>query len=123
MKSTIVKTRQELEAAQKNKFDKIMIVGDLAEQVKKAEKVGMAGKTTIAILLSTLGIAAVTAPITGGLSFALAAPAAALTGMEIAAIIAASAIGIRLVASIFEDYKTVTAGFNEYGPYVVIEKK
>lgn len=47
-------------------------------------------------------------PLTGGLSMFAAAPVAALTGLEIAAIIAAASVGLALIIALFKDYEEVS---------------
>ncbi|MDD2390154.1 MAG: hypothetical protein PHP23_10530 [Desulfobacterales bacterium] len=100
-------TKDELEEAKNDGVDKIEVVGELADKLKKAQKVSRIGKVGLATLTGILGAAAVTAPVTGGLSFAFAAPAAAMTGVGMAAIIAASALGIALVIAVFKDYEVI----------------
>ena len=60
------------------------------------------------VLTASLGTAAVSSPFTGGLSFAVAAPVAALTGIEIVTIITASCLGIALVISVFKGYEEIS---------------
>lgn len=105
--SEIVTTREELEAAKNNGADEILVTGELADKLKKAQKISTMGKAGLATLTGILGAAAITAPMTGGLSFAVAAPAAAMTGVGVAAIIAASALGIALVIALFKDYEEI----------------
>lgn len=50
-----------------------------------------------------------------------AASAAALTGLEIAAIITASSIGIALILAIFKDYEEV--GYSEEGGFILRKKQ
>lgn len=105
---TTVSTREELKAAQEAKAEETVVVGELAGKLKKAKKVAFLGKVAMGALVATLGAATLTAPVTGGLSYFAAAPVAALTGMEIAAIIAASALGIALVIAVFKDYDEIS---------------
>jgi len=108
MSEVIVRNRQELDVAMKSKSELITIEGDLAKKLQKAKKISKLSKAGLAILTATLGVAAVTAPVTGGISLLAAAPVAAITGVEIAAIIAASALGIALVLAIFKEYDEVS---------------
>ncbi|HEE9764884.1 TPA: hypothetical protein R8F97_005891 [Pseudomonas putida] len=99
-----VTTKDELDKARKSGVEKIVIQGDLADKVKRGKKIAFAGSITIA----ALGAALAAAPMTGGLSFFAAAPVAALTGLEIAAIIAAASIGIALIIAVFKDYEEIS---------------
>ena len=103
-----VSTREELRAAKEAGAREIIVTGELAEKLRKAKKVAFLGKIAMAALVATLGAATLTAPVTGGLSYFAAAPVATLTGMEIAAIIAASSLGIALVIAVFKDYEEVS---------------
>jgi len=94
-------------------------VGELADKLKSAKKIAALGGGALAILTAALGIATVTAPVTGGLSYFVAAPVAALTGVEIAAIVTASALGISLVLAICLGYEEVSF---EKGRLVVRKK-
>ena len=103
MKETIVKTKSELKSAKESGVEHIVVVGKLADQLKLGKKVALGGAAAIALITAAL----VAAPATGGLSVLGAAPIAALTGMEIAAIIAASAVGIGLLVAIFAGYEEI----------------
>ena len=107
MNSIKVSTKEELQSAQKSGLHEIIVVGELANKLKKAKKVSKISKAGLAVLTVTLGGAAIVAPVTGGLSMFAAAPAAALTGVEIAAIISASFLGIGLVIAIFKGYEEI----------------
>lgn len=98
MNSIIVYNRDDLEKAQKNKIDEIVVVGELATQLKKSKTIATAGSISLGVLTVALGVASITAPVTGGLSFAVAAP------------IAVVSIGLTLVIAIFKDYEEVEAG-------------
>lgn len=60
-----------------------MVEGELAKQLRSGVKVRRLGAVTLAVL----GAAVVLLPATGGVSFALAAPIAVLTGLEVTTII------------------------------------
>ncbi len=111
MSSMIVKTKEELKAAQEAKVNDIIIQGELANKIKKAKKITKIGASGLGALTATLGFATVTAPVTGGVSYLVAAPAAALTGTEIAVIIVAASVGIALIVAIFKEYEEI-----EYRP-------
>jgi hypothetical protein len=109
---TIVRTREELKVAQESGVPEITVIGDLAEKLKKAKKVAGLGGAALATLGAAIGIATVTAPATGGLSYVAfatsAAPVAAMTGLEIAAIIYAAFLGIGLLIALFKDYEEIS---------------
>jgi hypothetical protein len=108
MQSASASTLKQLKYAKENNFDEIIVKGDLAKKLKKAKKITALGKVGLGILTATLGAATIAAPVTGGISYLAAAPVAAMTGMEIAAIIAASALGITLVLSLFMGYEEIS---------------
>lgn len=104
MNQIIVSTKEELKAAQEGGAALITVRGSLADDIKKSKKVALAGAATIAVLAAA--IAAI--PVTGGLSVGAAVPIAALTGLEIAAIIAAATVGLTLILAVFKDYDEVS---------------
>lgn len=104
MNPTIVSTKAELKVAQERGAALITVTGSLADNMKKSKKVALAGAATIAVL--TAAIAAI--PFTGGLSVGAAVPVAALTGLEIAAIIATASVGVTLIVAVFNDYEEVS---------------
>ncbi|MEH6957243.1 hypothetical protein [Neobacillus drentensis] len=110
MRSTNVSTVKQLKYAKENNFDEIIVNGDLAKKLKKAKKIATLGAVGLGILTATLGAATIAAPVTGGISYFAAAPVAALTGMDIAAIIAASTIGIGLIIALFMGYEEISVG-------------
>jgi hypothetical protein len=103
----IVHTKQELENAIKNKAQSFEVEGDLAEKIKKGQKITKLSKTTLALLIvSIAGIAAT--PVTRGFS-GIAGSAgvitiATLTGMEIAVIMTVAFLGVGLLIALFRDY-------------------
>lgn len=105
MSEVIVKTKDELERAKNNKAEYILIKGELATKVKRGKTVVKASGITIALISTALAAT----PFTGGLSLAAAAPIAAMSGFEIAAIIAAASIGIALLVAVFKDYEEIEA--------------
>ncbi len=105
--SITVTTKSELESARNNKYEEIVVTGKLAKDLKKSKSIayaGVAGGATIAILTAALAAT----PFTGGLSMLAAAPVAALTGLEISAIIIAASLGISLVIALFKDYEEIS---------------
>ncbi len=103
MSQVTVRTKSELESARVQGIEKIIVEGSLANKLKNSKRIAYVGGGTIAVL--TAAIAA--APFTGGVSFLAAAPIAALTGLEISAIIAVSAVGITLVIAVFKGYEEI----------------
>ena len=103
MKQQIVRTKEELKRAVDSKTDRIVVKGELAEKLNTGLKIKKASKWAIGLLAASLGAA----PFTAGMSMAVAAPIAALTGIEIVAIIAVAAIGIALILLICREYSKV----------------
>jgi len=108
MKTMTVTTKEELKKAQEQKVDEIIVSGDLADKLKKAKKITKLGAVGLAALTAAVGVSVATAPVTGGLSMIAASGAAAVTGLEIAAIITASALGIALIIALFKDYEEIS---------------
>ncbi len=102
--SITVTTKSELESARKEKYEEIVVTGKLANDLKKSKSIAYAGVATIGILTAALAAT----PFTGGLSMFAAAPVAALTGLEISAIIIAAALGITLIIAVFKDYEEIS---------------
>lgn len=113
--SITVKTKDELQQAKEKKYDEIIVIGDLANKLIKAKKITKLSAATLGIL----GAAIVAAPATGGISGFAAAPIAAMTGLELSAVIAASFMGIGFIIALFKDYKLIS--FNKDG--VVLRKE
>lgn len=106
--SKIVTTKDELKLALEAKSSEIIIEGDLAEKVRNGKKILKIGKFALAGL--TCAIA--TIPITGGLSTAMLIPMAALTGYEIALIMAVAVVGAVLLLAIWKDYEEIGFTYN-----------
>ena len=104
MERIIVTTKDELQKAQEQKIENIIVSGDLADKLKKAKQITKLGAIGLGILIVALG----TAPVTGGLSMFAAASVATLTGLEIAAIITASALGLALIIALFKGYEEIS---------------
>lgn len=131
MSQKIVRNKKELEKAVAEKVKKIIVVGDLAKKVDKAYKIKGLSKRKIA-LISSLAVGAeasiATAPLTGGVSMLAATPAvvgvAALTGIEIVAIMAVLFMGISLILLLAKEYKKSKIRVNKDGEFeVVLEKE
>jgi hypothetical protein len=98
-----VSTKSELESAKNDGADEITVIGKLADNLHKAKKIAYVGAGTLALLTAALAAA----PFTGGVSMVGLVPVAALTGLEIAAIIAAVSIGLTLIIAVFKDYEEI----------------
>lgn len=109
---TTVTTREQLKAAQDSGVAEIVVVGELADKLKRAKKVALLSGAALAAITAAITAATVAAPFTGGLSYAAfaagAAPAAAMTGLEIAAIITAASLGVALIVALFKDYEEIS---------------
>lgn len=99
-----VTTKGELESAKNKAYEEIIVAGKLANDLKKSKSIASAGVATIGILTAALAAT----PFTGGLSAFAAVPIAALTGLEIAAIIIAASLGIALIIAVFKDYEEIS---------------
>lgn len=106
MNQIVVRTKAELERAKDAKAEIIIIEGDLANKVKRGKTVAKASGVSLALITAALAAT----PFTGGMSMFAAAPIAAMSGFEIAAIIAAASIGLTLIIAIFKDYEEIEAG-------------
>lgn len=104
MNKISVSTKEELNQAKENGYDEIIVTGELANKLKKSKKVALLSGAAAAALIAAVGLA----PITGGLSMVGMAGAAALTGVEVATIITASAIGLALVFAIYKEYDEIS---------------
>ncbi len=99
--STEVRTKEELERAVSSKAPKILVKGELAEKIKKAEKIKNVSKPVLVVL----GAALAATPFTGGISGAVGVVGlTATTGMSIAAITAVAFLGLALILTITNGY-------------------
>ena len=111
MNGHTVTTKEELKTAVAAKKDEIIVSVELAAQLRKTKKVATLSAAGVTALTALAATAAVTAPVTGGASFAVAAaPVVAITGMEISAIIIAISIGIATIIAISKDYEEIELG-------------
>ena len=99
----IVKTKPELKKAVHNKEREITVLGELADKVHTGKKVVSLGKVTLGLLASAIA----TLPMTGGLSAAVLAPIAAMTGVEIIALAAIVFVGLALLIAVWKGYDEV----------------
>ena len=104
MTPKIVSTKEELKSAKEQGITEIIVSGKLANDLKKSKKIALAGTVTIGILTAALAAT----PFTGGITAFAAAPVAALTGVEIVAIIAAASIGLALIIAVYKEYDEVS---------------
>lgn len=102
--SITVTTKSELESARKEKYEEIVVTGKLANELRKSKSIVYASAGALGIVIAA--IAAM--PVTGGLSRFAVAPVAALTGLEISAIIIAASLGISLILAIFKEYEEIS---------------
>lgn len=107
----VVKTKEELKKAQKDKTKEFMIVGELAEKVQKAKGISKLTKKKVIVLSGIIAAGAATAIPTGGASLgasalgAAAVGAGAGAGLSAGAIIAIVSIGGALAAyALYKDY-------------------
>ena len=107
MEERIVKTKEELKKAVADKVDSIIVEGELAKKVKNGLKIKKASRWALGLLSAAL----IAVPFTGGLSLAAAAPIAALTGLEVALIIAVASLGFAVILKLSEEYEEVESGF------------
>lgn len=125
MDSVTATTPEELKKAIKEKHNKIIVTGKLAEKVKKAKKIK---KLSPAVLTMIGGLVAVDtaavglAPETGGASFLVAAPinvaTAAVTGLSFPVLAVIAIVGLTTISILFDEYTRV-----EIGSDIIFERK
>jgi len=115
METVTVTTKEDLEKAVEKGYSEIIVKGDLAEKVRNGVKLKTLNKATIAIIAGA--IAAI--PFTGGISTVAAASIAAMSGAEIALIVAIIFLGIGLIEKLLEQYDEILVSKDE----VVLRKK
>jgi hypothetical protein len=100
----IVRTKDELKRAKKDKVSEFRVVGDLAFKIMQAQKVSTLSKRTVYALagVGVVGVAAT--PFTAGGSLALSATAATATLGTTATVAMISAGGALLLFTIFKNY-------------------
>ncbi|MCG8688921.1 MAG: hypothetical protein MI892_28890 [Desulfobacterales bacterium] len=103
MSAVTVQTKEELESAKNQEVDSIIVAGELADKLKKAQKITKLGAVGLGAVTAAFGLTAVT----GGVGVVVVAPIAAVTGLEVAAIIAAAALGIGLIIALYKDYEEI----------------
>lgn len=96
-----IRTKSELEQAIKNGATKIIVRGDLAEKIHRAESIKKVSKPALVLLGASLAAT----PFTGGASGVVGMVAlTATTGMSIVAITAVAFLGLALILSITNGY-------------------
>lgn len=129
MSSVTVTTPEELKKAIKEKRDKIIVTGKLANKVKKAERMKKLSPVVLS-MIAAIGAAGtagmVAAPVTGGTSLAFTAaltatlpPVAAASGLSIPVLIIISIVGVATLSILFDEYTHIEI---EHGK-VVFERK
>lgn len=103
MSTRTVTSKEELKAAIEDKVSRITVKGDLAGKLNSAFKLKTASKWAIGLLGASLAAS----PFTAGISMAGALPIAALTGIEVAVVLAVAVVGIVLVLSVLRNYDKV----------------
>lgn len=103
-----VRTKEELKQAQQEGAEEIIVTGKLAKQLYAARKVKTLSKASLGIITSALGIGALAAVPTGGLSLGIsglaAAPIAAATGISAEALLLISAVGVTFIITLIQGY-------------------
>ncbi len=123
--SQTVKTEEELKKAVEDKVNEIVIVDP--KLIKKVHRLKLAENISIAALSVAIGLivtALATAPLTGGLSFAVAVPIGAAAGLSASTVIAISALivlGTVALTAIMNDYEEVD--FSATPPRLMLRKK
>ncbi|MDO4535434.1 MAG: hypothetical protein Q4B63_06440 [Clostridium perfringens] len=109
--SIIVKTKEELKKAMDLKYPEIIAKGDLAKKLKQSKSITKLSSKALKILTVAAGAGVLAAPLTGGtslgVSLASLVPISALTGIEVAAIVASSFLGIALIIAVFKEYEEI----------------
>jgi NADH:ubiquinone oxidoreductase subunit K len=103
MRSRTVSSKSELREARESGVEEIIVTGRLADQLHTANKVTKVSAMTLVVLTTAL----LALPFSGGATVAAVAPIATLTGIDIAVIISASAIGLALVLAVYRGYDEI----------------
>ena len=114
-----VRTKEQLAAAVDAGTAEIVVEGELAKRIKDGEKVREVGKWTLMVL----GAAVAALPFTGGVSLAVAAPIAALTGLNIAVILAVVFVGLALLLAVYKGYDVTWERDRDGTMRVILRKK
>lgn len=108
-KTITVSTKEELARAYENRYPEIVVLGELAHQLRKARRVNKLGKAAVASIAAAAAGGALFAGPTAGASAVggagVAVAIAAASGVSVPAIIIASSIGISMVVAVLKDYE------------------
>jgi hypothetical protein len=102
-----VRSKAELQDAIRGREREITVEGPLAKHLHHGRKLPGISRLALAVLAAAI----VGIPISGAISGVAIAPIAALTGVEIALIIAAIVLGIALLKTVWRDYDEVEFDF------------
>ena len=129
MSTIIVKNKEELERAYREKADKIIVQGEFAKKIKKVEsikKITPQKLAALGIASTVIGAGVATGPVTGGAGYAVSVVTATSisvsTGIAVSVIMLACTISITLLVSVFNDYET-NVRFKGNGIEVELERK
>lgn len=98
-----VASKEELKKAKEDGVNTIIVEGELVKDLKAAEKI----KTIGPVAMATLTAFIATIPASGGVSVVAAASVAAATGMDVAAIILVTSLGLGFILAIFKEYDVI----------------
>ena len=124
--SITVSTKTDLELAKSRGYAEIVVLGNIADNLKRTKKITYTSVAALAIISAALIPLAVVVspaanPVTVGLiSRFAAAPVATLTGLDISTIIIASSLGLTLIIAVFKDYEEISY---EKGKLVLRKRK
>ena len=111
MKEVVVTTKDELEKAGKDGVDTIIVQGKLVDNIKRIKSLKNKSKImlwTLGAIATSIPVATIVTPATGGVSIPIAyfaaTSTAALTGTEIALILAIALLGMSLILQIMDKY-------------------
>lgn len=113
-----VTTQEELKRAVKEKTERIIVVGELAVKLKKAEMIKKYSPATLGTIgalgfLGSVGAGIAAAPATGGASLAFVATQVVITTattkivIPISVLFLISGIGITVISILFDEYSHV----------------
>jgi hypothetical protein len=112
MSEIIVSKKEELEEAKNKGYERIIIKGELADKLHKTKEITRLSKTSLALIVGTIGTGVALAPLSGGTSLAIsgitATAVGVTTGVGAAAIIFAASLGIALILAIYKDYEEIS---------------
>lgn len=99
-----VSSKEELDEAYRRGWKNIQVVGKLAGQLYRTQKLMRLSPLALGGLVGSLSLA----PATGGLSMLVGAvPTMGMSGVSIGALILAASIGVSLILGVFNNYEVV----------------